>query len=252
MPYMRRRYKRRRSVRRSRGFRSRRSFGRRFRRFRRTYRRRRNALSKMYAGFRMPARVFQKLIFTASYPMASTGGLVFDQWVGNDIWNIDGTNTANPYDRFAPSYQRWVVFGSSASLRVVNHSTTSGSVPLTVVLIPTSYTSGQLSASIDQLSEQMYAKRRDIQANTGGPSVCTIKSYMSTSKIGEVPARSVAQDLQYWGTGGTSTNASPQVRWRWQFYLDAMNQNTNTFACNYRIKIVYYAMFFQRQTVFGA
>ena len=191
MPYMRRRYKRRRSVRRSRGLRSRRSFGRRFRRFRRSYRRRRNSLTKMYAGFRMPARVFQKLIFQASYPMASTSGLTFDQWVGNDLFNIDGTNQANPYDRFAPSYQRWVVFGSSCTLRVVNHSTTSGSVPLTVVLLPTAYNSGQLSVSIDQISEQMYAKRRDIQANTGGPSVCTIKSYMSTAKIYEIPARIV-------------------------------------------------------------
>jgi len=248
MPYLRLRFKRRRSIRRSRGLRFRRRYRRRFRRFRRSFRRRRT-FTQVRVGYRRTDRVFQKLVF---YQTITRGGsaLTLDEFRGSDIYQPYppvSVQNANPYPRFSGHYRRWIVFGSKISVKVVNTQPISPTpdlrAPVTCVIVPTKYLGGVLNSSVDDLAEQQYAVRKDIQANTGGPSVATLRSYMRTAKIWNVPPRKIMDNYDFGGTSDGAGNTSPNNQWLWQVYLDSMD-GTTTWAAIYRIRIVYYAMFY--------
>lgn len=156
----------------------RRRFSRRPRR-RRVKRRRRTAVARVRRVSGFPDMMYTTLKYTTHINFSQISNT--QTFRGNSLFDIDFTSIGGQplwFDQYAAIYDRYLVFGSSLSVQVMNLSST---VTGQIAILP-SVSSSPVSTNPVNLKEQNYSRYSLIQRNSGSK-VTRLFNRISTKKI---------------------------------------------------------------------
>lgn len=191
-----------------------------------------------------PTGIEVTLSYASTVSITTTAG-VNDAYVfsGNSLFDPNVTGTGSQplgFDQWTAIYNRYIVYGSQATLEVLSTDTsTIQKQNFKVVLVPFSLTTGLASLGLDVCSELPRAKTKTCSVYAEG-SNNTISSYASTASVYGVSNAYVDMDDSYTAL----FNASPTRQWAWWIKVNSLSDDQST-SYNVRMRIKYYAKMYQ-------
>lgn len=189
----------------------------------------------------LPDRLFVKLKYTQSGqwdPVVASPN-VTQQWTGNSLFDPDFTGTGHQplgFDQYAAFYSYYRVHASLLVVQLMSTAAANGSY-LKFYLTPT--LTSVIPGNVDTGTEQPYAKRRFLAANTAN-NIVTLKNKMYTKKL--FGYKTINQETDF----AAAVTASPVNLWYWTLSSSTVG-GANTSGVYYDATIYYYAEFFERK-----
>jgi len=211
-------------------------FGRRPRNQRRNIRNNRfNRVSSISIG---PAIVPDRAIVHLKYTedITRAPGASFDEYIfsGNGAFDPNVTGTGGQpagYDQWCAFYGRYLVLGSTITIKAWDNSTTNN---LLMSVFPTD-TTGGVSTVIDSIS-QPYV-RWQIMNYGGGYALLRLRNGISTSKVW-------GKDCRFDDLFAAATGAQPSNQWYWCINADSSPGSNISYTMI--VEITYRILFFKR------
>ena len=182
----------------------------------------------------VPDRAIVHLKYTEDITRAP--GASVDEYIfsGNGVFDPNVTGTGGQpagYDQWCAFYGRYLVLGSTISIKAWDNSTTNN---LVMSVFPTD-TTGGVSTVIDSIS-QPYA-RWNIMNYGGGYAILKLRNGISTSKVW-------GKDCRYDDLFAAATGAQPSNQWYWCLNMDSSPGSNISYTMI--VEITYRVLFFKR------
>lgn len=182
-----------------------------------------------------------------TFPDPNPGFSDFIYFLGNQLEAFD--DASNPsvlpvgYSKYWAQYNRYEVYASAIDVSIFSTDLTNNAV---AVLAPMKSTDVNTTQGIFDIA---YAKWKVIGPGTG-PSICRMRSFMTTSKLYGITA---GTDLNLTTTMGSTLGSNPSpilTLWAWtlQFY-DVGDNYAKGVNPNASVKLTWYVKFFDRKNV---
>ena len=193
--------------------------------------------------FSYPLKQFSTLATNATNSVLFQGNLLeaFDN-------PSQATNVRLPvgYTKYYGDYNKYEVYGCAIEVSFFNIDATNN-----LVVYVTPLKKNIVTQSNHGALDQPYTKWKVIGPGTG-PSVCKIKSYMTTSKLYGFPSNTdLAGAVSLPGTLGNSPTIGPANPWAWCCGCIPMYTNPPTAGAlpNVSVKLTWYVKYFDRSNV---
>lgn len=187
-------------------------------------------------GIFLPDKMQVKLRFTHGYETINqvAAGIFLR---GNDIYDPTGFAAGQPngYDQWAQLYQRYCVTASKLKFTFI--STSSGSTPVIIAIVPIVDTSG--ATTTDKVMQQKYAQWNVWRA--GDKRLSRSKQYMETGKLFGKSKKAIQSEVGYSG----DIAGSPAFLWYWAIQMGTVDASLYT-GYPY-VEIIYYVTFYSRK-----
>jgi len=192
----------------------------------------------------IPDRFLTKLRYSTLHALTTAGVAIpaSYQFRLNSIFDPDLTGTGHQplgHDEMATLYQKYTVRGVAWHITFTNQSTTDYA-DVCVMLRPNTTAVSLMSTAL----ETEHVRRGVVGPESGSRNIMTMKGYASIAKIRGVKASKVEIENEYSALIGANPNIVPTL----QVYVE--NQNVNaSITVNFRLEMVYYVTFFDRQAL---